>query len=102
MTVCDCVCACFSSCINTDFHLTAYRTHISPSSIQLQTLKSEWRINKEAPWIEVDVKVISKKEETAQSVSDHIKLLQEAAIMAQFRHPNVMRLHGIVTEGDTV
>ena len=26
---------------------------------------------------------------------DRVKFLQEAAIMAQFRHPNVVTLHGV-------
>ena len=33
---------------------------------------------------------------------DKLKFLQEAAIMAQFRHPNVIMLHGVVTQGDPV
>ena len=31
-----------------------------------------------------------------------IKFLQEAAIMGQFYHPNIVRLHGVVTVGDPV
>ena len=31
-----------------------------------------------------------------------VKLLQEAAIMAQFNHSNVLKLHGIVTDSATV
>ena len=31
-----------------------------------------------------------------------IKFLQEAAIMAQFRHPNIIELYGIVTDGESV
>lgn len=34
--------------------------------------------------------------------TDKVKLLQEAAIMAQFRHPNVVRLLGVVTSGEPV
>ena len=33
---------------------------------------------------------------------DRVKFLQEGAIMGQFRHPNVVRLHGIVREQQTV
>ena len=35
-------------------------------------------------------------------VEDRVKLLQEAAMMGQFRHPNVVLLHGIVTSGTSV
>eukprot|EP00731_Ephydatia_muelleri_P029662 Em0021g185a len=31
-----------------------------------------------------------------------IKFLQEAAIMAQFRHPNIIELYGFVTDGESV
>ena len=31
-----------------------------------------------------------------------VKFLQEAAIMAQFRHPNVFLLYGIVLDGEPV
>ena len=34
--------------------------------------------------------------------TDRVKFLQEAAIMGQFRHANVIRLHGVVTHGNTV
>ena len=33
---------------------------------------------------------------------DKLKFLQEAAIMAQFRHPNVIMLYGVVTQSDPV
>ena len=33
---------------------------------------------------------------------ERVKLLQEAAIMGQFAHPNVVRLIGVVTVGDPV
>ena len=33
---------------------------------------------------------------------DRVKLLQEGAIMGQFCHPNVVRLHGVVKEPDPV
>lgn len=33
---------------------------------------------------------------------EKIKLLQEAAIMGQFAHTNVVRLHGVVTVGEPV
>ena len=33
---------------------------------------------------------------------DKVKFLQEAAIMAQFKHPNVINLYGVVSSGGTV
>ena len=33
---------------------------------------------------------------------ERVKLLQEAAIMGQFLHPNVVKLHGVVTVGEPV
>ena len=33
---------------------------------------------------------------------DKVKFLQEAAIMAQFRHPNVVLLYGIVSKEEPV
>ena len=32
------------------------------------------------------------------SEEDKVKFLQEAAIMAQFKHPNVITLHGVVSD----
>ena len=34
--------------------------------------------------------------------TDRVKFLQEAAINGQFRHPNIVQLHGVVTVGDPV
>ena len=33
---------------------------------------------------------------------DKVKFLQEAAIMGQFFHPNVVKLYGVVTVGEPV
>lgn len=42
----------------------------------------------------LDVAVKTLKEGVA--VKDRIKLLQEAAIIGQFSHPNIVKLHGVV------
>ncbi len=43
------------------------------------------------------VKIVkSNKEE------ERVKLLQEAAIMGQFAHKNVVKLHGVITVGEPV
>ena len=39
---------------------------------------------------------------TEEQTSVRVKLLQEAAVMAQFRHPNVARLHGIADTDNAV
>ena len=33
---------------------------------------------------------------------EKVRFLQEAAIMGQFSHPNVVKLYGVVTEGEPV
>ena len=33
---------------------------------------------------------------------DRVKFLQEAAIMRQFKHPNVVEMYGVVTQGEPV
>ena len=48
--------------------------------------------------IEVAVKTL--KEGAGEG--DKVKFLQEAAIMGQFSHPNVVKLYGVVTEGISV
>ena len=48
--------------------------------------------------LEVSVKAASMNE----TMSERVKLLQEAAILAQFRHPNVVRLHGITNKDNVV
>ena len=47
--------------------------------------------------MEVAIKTNQSKDET-----DKVKFLQEAAIMGQFRHPNVVKLYGVVTVGEPV
>ena len=48
--------------------------------------------------IPVALKVL--KEEASEK--DKVKFLQEAAIMAQFTHPNVVSLYGVVSKGEPV
>ena len=66
--------------------------------------KGEWLLRGEGgeviegEGVQVAVKVVKTEAEEMQRV----KLLQEAAIMGQFSHPNVVRLNGVVTVGDPV
>lgn len=48
--------------------------------------------------LEVAVKVLK----TDSNIVERIKFLQEAAIMGQFHHPNITRLHGVVTMEEPV
>ena len=48
--------------------------------------------------IPVAVKLL--KEEATKM--DKVKFLQEAAIMAQFRHPNIISLYGVVSKTEPV
>ena len=47
---------------------------------------------------EVAIKMLQDESKEAERV----KFLQEAAIMGQFHHPNVITLHGVVTMGEPV
>ncbi len=48
--------------------------------------------------LEVAVKTLKSR----ASETDEVKFLQEAAIMGQFRHRNVVKMHGVVTMGEPV
>ena len=49
---------------------------------------------------EIEVAVKTLKEGSTEQ--DRVKFLQEAAIMGQFKHPNVVRMYGVITEGEPV
>ena len=49
---------------------------------------------------EVEVAVKTLKEGSGEE--DRVKFLQEAAIMGQFKHPNVVEMYGVVTSGEPV
>ena len=48
----------------------------------------------------VEVAVKTLKEGSGEE--DRVKFLQEAAIMGQFKHHNVVTMYGVVTEGEPV
>ena len=46
--------------------------------------------------------VALKSLKSSASEEERLKLLQEAAIMGQFNHPNIVRLYGVVTMSEPV
>ena len=48
------------------------------------------------------MKVAVKSLNESAGEGERVKFLQEAAIMGQFYHPNIVRLHGVVTMGEPV
>ena len=58
--------------------------------------KGEWHTT--VGTVDVAVKMLNNK----ATERDIVRFLQEAAIMGQFRHPNIVRLHGVVTVGEPV
>ena len=58
--------------------------------------KGQWHAMKGT--LDVAVKMLNSK----ATEKDVVRFLQEAAIMGQFRHPNIVRLHGVVTVGEPV
>ena len=55
-------------------------------------------IPKTSPGVEVAVKSL----EGSLTEEERVKFLQEAAIMGQFRHPNIIRVIGVITASDPV
>ena len=49
-----------------------------------------------------DIEVAMKTLNPGAEEVDKVKFLQEAAIMGQFDHPNVVKLYGVVTVGEPV
>ena len=60
--------------------------------------KGVWHPGCEGEGMEVAVKTL--KEGSGEE--DRVKFLQEAAIMGQFKHPNVVEMYGMVTQGSPV
>ena len=54
--------------------------------------------NGSTDFIQVAVKTLNSQ----CSESDRVKFLREGAIMGQFKHDNVIRLHGVVTEEENM
>ena len=58
--------------------------------------KATWSIGKQK--LELAVKTLK----AGSSEEDKVKFLQEAAIMGQFSHINVIKMYGVVTMGEPV
>ena len=56
--------------------------------------KGEWLATEGGEKIEVAVKTLKE----GADKGDKVKFLQEAAIMGQFSHPNIVKLYGVITE----
>ena len=77
--------------------ITTHRLTSNLGSGQFGTVdRGVWRIHAEC----TDVAVKMMRE--GASENDRVKFLQEAAIMGQFSHRNVVKLHGVVTVGEPV
>ena len=61
-----------------------------------QVCKAQWTISGATKDIAVKTMALREEEE------EKVRFLQEAAIMGQFSHPNVIKLYGVVTIGDPV
>ena len=88
MCVCLCVCVCVFVCLCV---CLLRIQHFLGSGNFGEVNKGEWQC-KEGP-VEVAVKTLKK----GSSEDDIVRFLQEAAIMGQFRHPNIVQLLGVVT-----
>lgn len=60
--------------------------------------KGLWKSVKQNTTLEVALKSLP----SSGGSEDKVKLLQEAVIMGQFSHPNVIHLYGIISQGDPV
>lgn len=60
--------------------------------------QGEWAAPRSERIVDVAVKTLKE----GASEQDKIKFLQEAAIIGQFSHPNIVKLYGMVTEGEPV
>ena len=58
--------------------------------------KATWNID------EHDLELAVKTLKAGASEEDKVKFLQEAAIMGQFSHTNVIKMYGVVTVGEPV
>ena len=63
-----------------------------------EILQEEWAAPRSERRVDVAVKTLKE----GASKQDKVKFLQEAAIIGQFSHPNIIKLYGMVAEGEPV
>ena len=82
-----------------------YNTRIIFLRIHHQIGSGEFGIVSLAQWVDSsnESRIVAVKSLNSQcSESERVKFLREAAIMGQFLHNNVVRLHGVVTEEENM
>ena len=78
-------------------HFSVHRVLCYLGSGQFGTVeKGEWQSHQGLK--QVAIKTLNPGTED----DNKVKFLQEAAIMGQFSHPNVVKLYGIITDGEPV
>ena len=60
----------------------------------------EFGIVYKGSWVSKPVAIKTLKDSSDEQ--EMVKFLQEAAIMGQFHHPNIVKLYGMVTVGEPV
>ena len=76
------------------WHISSYRVNQRIGSGQFGIVHLGLWTNGSTDPLQVAVKTLNSQ----CSESDRVKFLREAAIMGQFLHNNIVRLHGVVTE----
>ena len=83
----------YANLIKRLIHVTVYRIMGHLGSGQFGNVeKGMWQRK------EVALKTLK----TGSTHEDKVKFLQEAAIMAQFKHPNIVTLHGVASDKEPV
>jgi serine/threonine protein kinase len=79
-------------------HTSSSVTEVIGSGHFGEVSRGLWKSAKKDSMLNVALKTLSQ----SRKPEDKIKLLQEAVIMGQFSHPNVVQLFGIVSYGEPV
>ena len=77
--------------------MASFRIRDHLGSGQFGSVKSGvWKIK------QFEIEVALKSLSQGSTDEDRVKFLQEAAIMAQFRHPNIASLYGVISKEEPV